>query len=129
MAAVVVAGLAKNTQAAIADAPSRRLQIGPFEASKQRSSVALEWASDNIVDVTLEFPTLEFPTVPRADLLLAPFHTKKQALNSRHQKCFTDFRREIDKCLDELTTVHQSKIASLMTLRFQSFNNVSMLGA
>jgi transposase len=55
--------------------------------------------------------------------------TKKEVLNSRHQKCFADFRREIDKCLDELSTTYRSKIASLMTLNFQSFENVSMLAA
>jgi len=55
--------------------------------------------------------------------------TKKEVLNSRHQKCFADFRREIDKCLDQLSTAYRSKIESLMTLNFQSFNNVSMLEA
>jgi transposase len=55
--------------------------------------------------------------------------TKKAVLNSRHQKCFGDFRREIDRCLDELTTKHRSTIDRLMTLNFQSFGNVSMLGA
>jgi len=55
--------------------------------------------------------------------------TKKAVLNSRHQKCFGDFRQAIDKCLDELATTHRSNIDSLMTLNFQSFGNVSMLGA
>ena len=55
--------------------------------------------------------------------------TKKAVLNSRHQQCFDDFRREIDKCLNELTTTHRSRIESLMTLNFQTFENVSMLGA
>jgi transposase len=55
--------------------------------------------------------------------------TKKAVLNSRHQQCFGDFRREIDKCLNELTTTHRSKIESLMCLKFQTFENVSMLGA
>jgi transposase len=54
--------------------------------------------------------------------------TKKAVLNSRHQQCFGDFRRAIDKCLDELDTTHHSAIDSLMTLNFQSFENVSMLG-
>jgi len=55
--------------------------------------------------------------------------TKKQALNSRHQKCFADFKQEIDKCLDGLSTTYRSKIDSLMALNFQSFNNVSILEA
>lgn len=55
--------------------------------------------------------------------------TKKEVLNSRHQQSFADFQGEINKCLDELSTTHRSKIDSLMTLNFQSFKNVSMLGA
>jgi transposase len=54
--------------------------------------------------------------------------TKKAVLNSRHQQCFADFRHAIDNCLDELTTTHRAKIDSLMTLNFQSFGKVSMLG-
>ena len=55
--------------------------------------------------------------------------TKKEVLNSRQQKCFADFRSSIDRCLNELTTTYQAKIASLMTLKFQTFENVSILGA
>ena len=54
--------------------------------------------------------------------------TKKAVLNSRHQQCFGVFRGEIDKCLDELGTRYRADIDSLMTLNFQSFDNVSMLG-
>jgi len=50
-------------------------------------------------------------------------------LNSRHQKCFADFRQEIDKRLDELSPAYRLKIALLMTLDFQSCNNVSILEA
>ncbi len=55
--------------------------------------------------------------------------TKKAVLNSRHQQCFADFRQEIDKCLNELTTTHRRGIESLMVLNFQTFENVSMLEA
>ena len=54
--------------------------------------------------------------------------TKNAVLNSRQQQCFGEFRRAIDKCLDELSTTYRSKIDRLMTLNFQSFGNVSMLG-
>ena len=53
--------------------------------------------------------------------------TKKTVLNSRHQGSFTDFRRTIDQCLDELPTKHRTHIQSLMTLKFQTFEEVSML--
>ena len=49
-------------------------------------------------------------------------------LNSRQQQCLSDFRQTIDKCLNELGTTRRSKIGRLMTLHFQAFGNVSMLG-
>jgi transposase len=55
--------------------------------------------------------------------------TKKVVLNSRHQASFADFRQAIDKCFDELSTTHRTAIATLMTPRFQSFKNVSLLVA
>lgn len=81
--------------------------------------------------VTLKIELLFLPSYsPNLNLIerLWKF-TKKEVLNSRHQNSFADFRREIDQCLDELSTTYRTKIASLMTLRFQSFANVSMLGA
>lgn len=55
--------------------------------------------------------------------------TKKAVLNSKRQQCFADFQKTIDGCLDQLSTTHRTKIASLMTLRFQLFANVSILSA
>jgi transposase len=81
--------------------------------------------------VTLNIELLFLPSCsPNLNLIerLWKF-TKKQVLNSRHQKCFADFQREIDKCLDELSTTYRVKIALLMTLNFQSFEKVSMLAA
>lgn len=53
--------------------------------------------------------------------------TKKTVLNSRHQGSFAEFRQTINQCLDELQTTHRTPIQSLMTLKFQTFENVSML--
>ncbi len=52
---------------------------------------------------------------------------KKQALHSRHHTNYADFQAAIDNCLDELTTTHKSALASLLTLKFQTFQNVPML--
>jgi len=54
---------------------------------------------------------------------------RKQALNSRHHASFDDFRAAIDRCLDALPTAHEQQIDSLMTLKFQTFENVSLLAA
>lgn len=53
--------------------------------------------------------------------------TKKNVLNCRQQRCFTDFKQSIDRCLDQLNSTYETKIASLMTLNFQTFKNVSIL--
>jgi transposase len=53
---------------------------------------------------------------------------KKSVLNSRHQGSFAEFRQAIDQCLDQLATTHRPKMQTLMTLKFQTFENVSMLG-
>lgn len=54
---------------------------------------------------------------------------KKQALHSRHHTNYADFQAAIDNCLDALTTTHKSAVASLLTLKFQTFQNVPMLSA
>jgi transposase len=54
---------------------------------------------------------------------------KKQALHSRHHTNYADFQAAIDACLDELPTTHKSAVASLLTLNFQTFQNVPMLSA
>jgi len=54
---------------------------------------------------------------------------KKSVLNSRHQGSFVAFRQTIDQCLDELPSTHRSSIQTLMTLNFQTFEDVSLLAA
>ncbi len=54
---------------------------------------------------------------------------KKTALNSRHYPNFQEFKAGIDKCLDELPTIHRESMETLMTLKFQTFENVSLLAA
>ena len=54
---------------------------------------------------------------------------RKQALNSRHHTNFADFQAAIDTCLDQLNTTHKPAIATLLTLKFQTFQNVPLLTA
>jgi transposase len=54
---------------------------------------------------------------------------KKSVLNSRHQASFAAFRQTIDQCLKELASTHRTAIQTLMTLRFQTFEDVSLLAA
>jgi transposase len=54
---------------------------------------------------------------------------KKTALNSRHHTNFDDFKSRIDDCLNSLNTTHRSALTSLLTLKFQTFENATVLAA
>jgi transposase len=54
---------------------------------------------------------------------------KKQALNSRHHTNYADFHARIDQCLHELSTKHKAEMETLLTPRFQTFDNVPLLSA
>ncbi|AMV23197.1 Integrase core domain protein [Gemmata sp. SH-PL17] len=54
---------------------------------------------------------------------------KKDVLNSRHHQDFKRFQSAIDGCLADLPTKHREKLATLLAHNFQTWNNVSLLGA
>jgi transposase len=54
---------------------------------------------------------------------------KRQALYGRYHATFADFQGAIQDTLSQLSTKHKDKLASLMTLNFQEFDNVSLLTA
>jgi transposase len=52
-----------------------------------------------------------------------------ESLNSTYYEKFDDFRTAIDGCLDGLDTVHKGEMETLMTHRFQLFEDVPLLAA
>jgi transposase len=54
---------------------------------------------------------------------------KRAALYRRYHATFADFQAAIQDTLSQLSTKHKDKLASLMTLHFQVFDNVSLLAA
>lgn len=54
---------------------------------------------------------------------------KKTALNSCSYDTFAGFQAAIDQCLDELFTAHADDIQTLLTPKFQTFENASILAA
>lgn len=54
---------------------------------------------------------------------------KKEALNSRHHQDFKRFQDAIDGCLADLPTKHGEKMATLLTHKFQTWDDVSILNA
>lgn len=54
---------------------------------------------------------------------------KRTAVYGKYHPTFADFRSAIQAVLDGITTTHADRLASLMTLNFQEFENVSLLAA
>jgi len=54
---------------------------------------------------------------------------KRHALYARYHPDFASFRTAIENEIGKLSTTHKPEIASLMTLNFQTFENVSLLSA
>lgn len=52
---------------------------------------------------------------------------KKQSLYSKYYKDFAAFKAAIESCLLELPTTHKAALDSLLTLRFQRFDNTQFV--
>lgn len=55
--------------------------------------------------------------------------TKRRSLYGRYHPTFADFRAAIEQTLAGIPTQHAPNLASLMTLNFQRFENVSLMAA
>ena len=54
---------------------------------------------------------------------------KREALYGRYHACFADFKAAIEEVIVQMPTKHNRRLASLLTLNFQVFDNVSLLAA
>jgi transposase len=54
---------------------------------------------------------------------------KRRALYGRYHPTFADFQAAIQQTLDGLPTTHAEQLKTLMTLKFQTFEDVSLLTA
>ena len=54
---------------------------------------------------------------------------KREALYGRYHATFADFRAAIEETISQLGGKHKDRVASLLTLNFQVFDNVSLLAA
>jgi transposase len=52
---------------------------------------------------------------------------KRRELYGKYHQRFDDFRAAIQNCLSQLRTKHKKRLRTLMTLNFQTFENVSLL--
>jgi transposase len=54
---------------------------------------------------------------------------KRRSIYGRYHPTFSEFQAAIEDTIDRLSTTHADQLASLMTLNFQRFENVSLLAA
>ena len=54
---------------------------------------------------------------------------RRRAVYGKYHPSFADFRAAVQDVLDSVPTAHAGQLASLMTLRFQEFEDVSLLAA
>lgn len=54
---------------------------------------------------------------------------KRRSLYGRYHPAFANFRAAIEETLNQLATTYATDLASLMTLNFQRFENVSLMAA
>jgi transposase len=55
--------------------------------------------------------------------------TKRRALSGRYHPTFAEFRKAIEEVLDGLSTTYAEQLKTLMTLKFQRFEDVSLMAA
>ena len=54
---------------------------------------------------------------------------RKASLDSTYYEDFSQFTTAIDRCLDDLSTVHKGEMETLLTHKFQTFGDVPLLAA
>lgn len=104
--------------------------VGPLtvvldNARYQRNKVVQELAA------TLAVELLYLPSYsPNLNLIERLWRfIKRQSLYGRYHACFADFQAAVTETIDQLPTKHAERLASLMSLNFQEFENVSLLTA
>ena len=88
---------------------------------------ALVMALAKSLNIHLEFLPSYSPNLNLIERLWK--FVKNQALYGRHYATFREFKAAIDDCLAKIPTDHRSRLKTLMTHQFQTFDNVSLLAA
>ena len=104
--------------------------VGPItlvldNAKYQRNEMVMALAKS--LDIELMFLPSYSPNLNLIERLWR--FVKRDALYGRYHATFADFRAAIEDTLGKLPTTHKDKLATLMALNFQEFDNVSLLTA
>ncbi len=99
--------------------PDTPISLGMDNARYQRSKIVQEHAEKIGIDL-LFLPSYS----PNLNLIERLWKlTKKRCLTNRYYSDFKQFSSAIDLCLDDLQTTLKDQLESLMTLKFQFFQN------
>ena len=94
-------------------------------ARYQRNAVVQAFAQE--LGITLLFLPSYSPNLNLIERLWK--FIKRRSLYGRYHPTFAEFRAAIEQTIAELPAQHASDLASLMTLNFQRFENVSLMAA
>ena len=97
--------------------------VVPDNARDQRNEVVQGLAAELSVAL-LDLPS-DSPNLNPIERLWR--FTKRKAAYGRDHPTFADFRAAVQDVLDRVPTTHADELASLMTLNFQEFDDVSLL--
>lgn len=104
--------------------------VGPItlvldNARYQRNAVVMTLAQQ--LGITLLFLPSYSPNLNLIERLWK--FIKRRSLYGRYHPNFADFRAAIEATIANLPTTHANDLATLMTLNFQQFENVSLMAA
>lgn len=94
-------------------------------AKYQRAHIVKELAAE--LNLTLIFLPPYSPNLNLIERLWK--HVKSTSIRGRYFATFDAFKSSIETCLAGISTKHRIKLKSLMTLKFQTFENVPLLAA
>ena len=94
-------------------------------ARYQRNAVVQELARE--LGITLLFLPSYSPNLNLIERLWK--FIKRRSLYGRYHPTFADFQAAIEETIDRLPTTHTDQLKTLMTLKFQQFQDVSLLPA
>lgn len=104
--------------------------VGPItvvldNARYQRNKIVQALAVE--LNITLLFLPSYSPNLNLIERLWG--FAKRQSVYGKYHATFASFHAAIEKTLNEIPTTHAERLESLMTLRFQKFDDVSLLAA
>jgi transposase len=104
--------------------------VGPItlvlDNARYQRNAAVQALADQLGITLLYLPSYS----PNLNLIerLWKFIKRKELYGKYHAR-FEDFRTAIQTCVSEVGTVHRNALKTLMTLKFQTFENVALLSA